>query len=84
MLIWTNVVFGYTETTTLNQRLLAARAVGQALAKNPLPVVIPCHRVICSDGNLGGFSDGLEMKKLLLKLEHTPSVKLPARTQNNW
>jgi len=48
----------------------ASRAVGQALAGNPLPIVIPCHRVISSDGTLGGFSGGVEMKKLLLRLEH--------------
>jgi len=47
----------------------AARAVGQALARNPLPVIIPCHRVIASDGKLGGFSDGLGMKRRLLRLE---------------
>jgi methylated-DNA-[protein]-cysteine S-methyltransferase len=47
----------------------AARAVGQALGKNPLPVVIPCHRVIASDGRLGGFTGGLAMKKRLLALE---------------
>ena len=47
----------------------AARAAGQALAKNPLPVIIPCHRVIASDGKLGGFSDGVEMKRQLLHLE---------------
>jgi methylated-DNA-[protein]-cysteine S-methyltransferase len=47
----------------------AARAAGQALAKNPLPVIIPCHRVIASDGRLGGFSDGVEMKRCLLHLE---------------
>jgi methylated-DNA-[protein]-cysteine S-methyltransferase len=47
----------------------AARAVGQALARNPLPIVIPCHRVIGSDGSLGGFSGGVETKKYLLRLE---------------
>jgi methylated-DNA-[protein]-cysteine S-methyltransferase len=47
----------------------AARAVGQALSKNPLPIIIPCHRVIRSDGDLGGFSAGLDMKKYLLRLE---------------
>ena len=47
----------------------AARAVGQALEKNPLPIVIPCHRVIASDGSLGGFGGGLAMKKRLLALE---------------
>ena len=47
----------------------AARAAGQALGRNPLPVIIPCHRVIASDGGLSGFSGGLEMKKSLLNLE---------------
>jgi len=50
----------------------AVRAVGNALAKNPLPIIIPCHRVIKSDGFLGGFSaiSGTELKKKLLKLEN--------------
>ena len=47
----------------------AARAVGQALGKNPLLIIVPCHRVIASDGGLGGFGGGLEMKRRLLKLE---------------
>lgn len=47
----------------------AARAVGQALGKNPLPVVVPCHRVITCDGKSGGFGGGLAMKKRLLALE---------------
>ncbi len=50
------------------------RAIGQALARNRLPIIIPCHRVVCSDGNLGGFSGGLNMKKLLLQLETTAIV----------
>jgi O-6-methylguanine DNA methyltransferase len=47
----------------------AARAVGQALGRNPLPIIVPCHRVIASDGRLGGFSDGVEVKRRLLHLE---------------
>jgi methylated-DNA-[protein]-cysteine S-methyltransferase len=47
----------------------ASRAVGQALGRNPLPVIIPCHRVLSSSGDLGGFTGGLEMKKFLLDLE---------------
>jgi len=47
----------------------AARAVGTALATNPFPLVIPCHRVIRSDGSLGGFGGGLKMKKALLSME---------------
>lgn len=46
-----------------------ARAVGNALAMNPYPLIIPCHRVIRSDGSLGGFGGGLQMKKELLLLE---------------
>ena len=47
----------------------AARAVGQALHANPIPIVIPCHRVIRADGELGGFGLGAEFKKTLLNLE---------------
>jgi O-6-methylguanine DNA methyltransferase len=47
----------------------AARAVGQALGANPLPIIIPCHRVMASDGGLGGFSGGLGVKSMLLRLE---------------
>ncbi len=46
-----------------------ARAVGQALSKNPLPLVVPCHRVLGADGALTGFGSGLNMKKALLLLE---------------
>jgi methylated-DNA-[protein]-cysteine S-methyltransferase len=47
----------------------AARAVGTALATNPFPIVIPCHRAIRSDGALGGFQGGLKMKRALLQME---------------
>ncbi|HSW61970.1 MAG TPA: methylated-DNA--[protein]-cysteine S-methyltransferase [Dissulfurispiraceae bacterium] len=47
----------------------AARAVGQAVGKNPLPLIVPCHRIIAFDGSLGGFSCGLPVKKWLLKHE---------------
>ncbi|MEO0074265.1 MAG: MGMT family protein [candidate division WOR-3 bacterium] len=47
----------------------AARAVGQALAANPFPLVVPCHRVIRSDMRLGGFTGGLHMKRRLLQIE---------------
>jgi O-6-methylguanine DNA methyltransferase len=49
----------------------AGRAVGQAVGRNPIPIVIPCHRVIQSDGSLGGFSMGLHIKKRLLAIEKT-------------
>jgi methylated-DNA-[protein]-cysteine S-methyltransferase len=47
----------------------AARAVGTALSRNPFPIIIPCHRAVRSDGNLGGFRGGLRMKRALLELE---------------
>lgn len=47
----------------------AVRAVGSACATNPLPIVIPCHRVIRTDGSLGGYAGGLEAKTTLLRLE---------------
>jgi len=47
----------------------AARAVGQAMAANPVPIVVPCHRVIGSDGDLRGFGGGLDLKRRMLKLE---------------
>lgn len=47
----------------------AARAVGTALSRNPFPIIIPCHRAIRSDGHLGGFRGGLNMKRALLELE---------------
>jgi methylated-DNA-[protein]-cysteine S-methyltransferase len=47
----------------------AARAVGQANGRNPLPIVIPCHRVLASDGTIGGYSSGLHVKHRLLALE---------------
>ncbi|MEW6741024.1 MAG: methylated-DNA--[protein]-cysteine S-methyltransferase [Nitrospirota bacterium] len=47
----------------------AVRAVGQALKKNPMPIILPCHRVIASDGSIGGFSCGVEIKGWLLRHE---------------
>ncbi|MGM0420418.1 MAG: methylated-DNA--[protein]-cysteine S-methyltransferase [Bacillota bacterium] len=48
----------------------AWQAVGQVMKTNPLPLIYPCHRVVKSDGSLGGFNGGLEMKELLLALEY--------------
>lgn len=50
----------------------AARAVGQAMARNPIPIVIPCHRVLAVNGRLGGYGGGLGWKRFLLKLEGIP------------
>ena len=47
----------------------AARATGNALGSNPIPIVVPCHRVVHADGGLGGYTGGLERKVTLLRLE---------------
>jgi methylated-DNA-[protein]-cysteine S-methyltransferase len=47
----------------------AARAVGQALGRNPVPLIVPCHRVVRADGGLGGFGGGPALKGRLLELE---------------
>ncbi len=47
----------------------AARAVGNAMNKNPFPILVPCHRVIAKNGSLGGYSKGLRLKKMFLALE---------------
>ena len=70
-------VLSYAELARRLNRPRAARAVGNALARNPIPVVIPCHRVIASNGQLGGYSaeQGLNMKRRLLELEcASPSI----------
>lgn len=47
----------------------SARAVGRAMGLNPVPIIVPCHRVVASDGTLGGFGGGLSLKKWLLAHE---------------
>ena len=47
----------------------APRAVGQALGRNPMPIIVPCHRVLAKNGGLGGFTGGIELKRYLLRLE---------------
>ena len=47
----------------------AGRAVGQAMARNPVPIVVPCHRIVAASGKLGGFSAGSDWKRKLLRLE---------------
>jgi len=65
--------YGYTASYAAVARLAgnpnAVRAVGSACATNPLPVVVPCHRVVRSDGAMGGYLGGPEAKRLLLTLE---------------
>ncbi|MGW5777087.1 methylated-DNA--[protein]-cysteine S-methyltransferase [Streptomyces sp. NPDC003863] len=62
-------VVGYGELARRVGQPGAAQAVGAAMGANPLPVVVPCHRVVESDGGLGGFGGGLETKRQLLALE---------------
>src|SRR5438093_926257 len=59
----------YAEVARAIGRPGAVRAVGQACGANPIPVLIPCHRVIAADGKLGGFSGGLDWKRKLLERE---------------
>jgi len=68
----------------------ASRAVGQALKKNPLPIIIPCHRVIYRNGKLGGFLAGVEFKQRLLLLEQkftrfsgSRTIEETYKTRNN-
>ncbi len=69
----TDIGFGRTESYTDVARAAgnprAVRAVGSACATNPLPVIVPCHRVLRSDGSLGGYLGGLDAKRTLLALE---------------
>ena len=57
------------------KRPKAVRAVGQALGRNPLPIIVPCHRIVSSNGKLGGFGGGLELKRHLLNLETTSTTE---------
>ncbi|MCW2751832.1 MAG: cysteine methyltransferase [Aeromicrobium sp.] len=68
-----DIVYGHTASyatvAALAGRPRAVRAVGTACATNPLPVVVPCHRVVRSDGSMGGYLGGLDAKATLLELE---------------
>ncbi|MDU1589584.1 MAG: MGMT family protein, partial [Cutibacterium avidum] len=59
----------YRDLATLIGRPQASRAVGNACATNPLPIVIPCHRILRSDGKLGGYLGGRTIKRFLLDME---------------
>jgi len=62
-------VKSYRDIATMLDKPTAVRAVGAANGRNPIPIVVPCHRVIGSDGSLTGFAGGLEAKRVLLELE---------------
>ena len=57
----------------------AVRAAGQALKKNPFPLIVPCHRVVHENGSLGGYAGGKKRKEALLVLEKEIAQKLRAR-----
>lgn len=73
----------YGETRTYQQQALRlggaemARAVGAANRRNPLPIIVPCHRVIGKNGSLTGFALGLDAKRILLSLESGSPVQMP-------
>jgi methylated-DNA-[protein]-cysteine S-methyltransferase len=56
---------------------LASRAAGNALGSNPIPIVVPCHRILHSSGGLGGYTGGLEKKRRLLAVEGYSGLKQP-------
>ena len=59
----------YAEEALRAGRPTALRAIGNANGRNPLAIIVPCHRVIASNGQLGGYSSGLDRKRFLLRLE---------------
>ena len=70
----TNIPYGstvsYAKLAAMVGRPRAFRAVGQANGSNPVPIVLPCHRVVASGRGIGGYGGGIEMKRRLLALEH--------------
>jgi methylated-DNA-[protein]-cysteine S-methyltransferase len=79
--LYETVEFGatvtYQELAVRSGQPNAARVVGQIMGSNPLPVIVPCHRVTASGGELGGFGGGLETKRWLLELEGSLPPRLP-------
>lgn len=68
--------YSYSQLAAQIGKKKAARAVGQANSRNPISIIIPCHRVIAADGSIGGYSGGLWRKKWLLNLENNKSKHL--------
>ena len=75
--VWTalfTIDYGKTKTYGDIAKMVDCRssqAVGQAISRNPIALIIPCHRVICADGSVGGYAYGIERKKQLLQMELT-------------
>ena len=76
-----NVPFGatttYKQVATEAGNALAFRAAGNALGSNPIPIIVPCHRILHSGGGLGGYTGGLERKRVLLTVEGYSGLKQP-------
>ena len=62
---------------------MSAQAIGGAVGRNPISIIIPCHRVIGSDGSLTGYAGGLDKKEYLLRTEGIVLPKMPCRTPRN-
>jgi methylated-DNA-[protein]-cysteine S-methyltransferase len=69
----------YSDVAAMVGNPRAARAVGSANGSNQIPILIPCHRVICRDGELGGYSSGLDIKRALLHLEGVTLMSVSKR-----
>jgi len=76
------ITVSYGELAQQLKKPTATRAVGAANGANPLPIVIPCHRVIGADGSLTGFGGGLDIKRWLL--EHEQALPDSARQRELW
>jgi len=82
-----NVPFGrttsYGRLAGLSGSPGAGRAVGQAMSRNPWPLIVPCHRVLTGKGAIGGFSSGTDMKEMLLHLENRNCQEFDLNTVAN-
>lgn len=66
------ISLSYKELAEITCNPQGARAVGNACARNPCPLIIPCHRVLAAEGKIGGYGGGLEIKKSMLSYENIP------------
>ena len=73
----------YVDLARLAGHPRASRAVGNALGANPVPIIVPCHRVIHADRSIGGFSSGLTWKRFLLELERG-QLELPMKPRKRF
>lgn len=66
------ISLSYRELAEITGNPRGARAVGNACARNPCPLIIPCHRVLAAEGKIGGYGGGIEIKKMMLSYENIP------------